>query len=85
MPANSTVDLKGTKSVLIMTTGHGKDHFTVMLACLGDGTQLPPMWCLSEILCQKIWRAAMGYPCSRSSQRVDRLITCERLAELHLI
>ena len=42
MPANSTLDLKGTKSVLIMTTGHGKDHFTVMLACLGDGTKLPP-------------------------------------------
>ena len=42
MPANSTVDSKGTKSVSIMTTGHEKDRFTVMLACLGDGTKLPP-------------------------------------------
>ena len=42
MPSNSTVDSKGTKSVSIMTTGHEKDCFTVMLACLGDGTKLPP-------------------------------------------
>ena len=55
MPANSTVDSKGTKSVSLITTGHEKDRFTVMLACLGDGTKLPPMWCLSEKLCQKIW------------------------------
>ena len=26
----------------ILTTGHEKDRFTVMLACLGDGTKLPP-------------------------------------------
>lgn len=25
-----------------MSTGHDKDRFTVMLACLGDGTKLPP-------------------------------------------
>ena len=43
MPANSTVDPKGTKSVSIMTTGHENDRFTVMLACLGDGTKLPPI------------------------------------------
>ena len=42
MPSNSMVDSKGTKSVSIMTTGHEKDRFTVMLACLGDGTKLPP-------------------------------------------
>ena len=42
MPSNFTVDSKGTKSVPIMTTGHEKDRFTVMLACLGDGTKLPP-------------------------------------------
>jgi len=54
MPANSMVDSKGTKSVSIMTTGHEKDRFTVMLACLGDGTKLPPMLCLSAKLCQSI-------------------------------
>ena len=42
MPAYSMVDSKGTKSVSIMTTGHEKDRFTVMLACLGDGAKLPP-------------------------------------------
>ena len=36
------VDSKGTKSVSIMTTGHEKNRFTVMLACPGDGTKLPP-------------------------------------------
>ena len=39
---NSTVAEKGIKSVPILTTGHDKDRFTVMLACLGDGTKLPP-------------------------------------------
>ena len=42
MPANSTVDLKGKKTVSIMTTDHENDRFTVMLACLGNGTKLPP-------------------------------------------
>jgi len=43
MPANSTVDSKGKKkTVSVMTTGHEKDPFTVMLACLGNGTKLPP-------------------------------------------
>lgn len=39
---NSTVTEKGVKSVPILSTGHEKDWFTVMLACLGDGTKLPP-------------------------------------------
>ena len=39
---NSTVEEKGIKSVPVLTTGHDKDRFTVMLACLGDGTKLPP-------------------------------------------
>ena len=42
MPANYTVDSKGKKTVSIMTTSHEKDRFTVMLACLGNGTKLPP-------------------------------------------
>ena len=39
---NSTVSAKGVKSVPILSTGHDKDRFTMMLACLGDGTKLPP-------------------------------------------
>ena len=38
---NSTVSDRGVKSVPIVSTGHDKDRFTVMLACLGDGTKLP--------------------------------------------
>ena len=38
---NSTVSEKRVKSVSILTTGHEKDRFTIMLACLGDGTKLP--------------------------------------------
>ena len=40
--ANSTVYKKGSKTVSILTTGQKKDRFTVMLACLGDGTKLTP-------------------------------------------
>lgn len=39
---NSTVAEKGVKSVPLLSTGHEKDRFTVMLTCLGDGTKLPP-------------------------------------------
>lgn len=39
---NSTVAEKGVKSVVVLTTGHEKDRFTVMLACCGDGSKLPP-------------------------------------------
>ena len=39
---NCTVSEKGVKSVPILSTGHDKDRFTVMLACLGDGTKLSP-------------------------------------------
>ena len=39
---NSTIAEKGVKSVPIVTTGHDKDRFTVMLACRGDGSKLPP-------------------------------------------
>ena len=39
---SSTLSEIGIKSVPILTTGHEKDRFTVMLACLRDGTKLPP-------------------------------------------
>ena len=38
---NSTVSDRGAKSVPIVSSGHDKERFTVMLACLGDGTKLP--------------------------------------------
>ena len=42
MPAVSTIDFSGTSSISIKTTGHEKNHFTVMLACMADGTKLKP-------------------------------------------
>lgn len=40
---NTTINKKGEKTILVKTTGHEKQHFTVVLACLADGTKLPPM------------------------------------------
>ncbi len=43
MPLSHTVDTVGNKCILIKTTGKEKNHFTVVLACMADGTKLPPM------------------------------------------
>ena len=43
MPPNRTVNRKGCKTVLIKTTGHEKTRFTVVLACMADGTKLKSM------------------------------------------
>ena len=43
LPGNRTVDVKGKKTVMIRTTGHERTHFTVVLACMADGTKLKPM------------------------------------------
>ena len=38
MPGNSTIDVRGSKSVPIITTGHEKQRITVCLAAMADGT-----------------------------------------------
>ena len=43
MPLSHTVSSAGEKSILIKTTGNEKNHFTVVLACLANGTKLKPM------------------------------------------
>ena len=43
MPSARTVNEKGAKTVLVNTTGHEKSRFTVVLACMADGTKLKPM------------------------------------------
>lgn len=40
---NRTVHIRGEKTVNVRTTGSEKSHFTVVLACLADGTKLKPM------------------------------------------
>jgi len=42
LPSATTVCTKGSKKVTIKTTGNEKNRFTVMLACLADGSKLPP-------------------------------------------
>ena len=43
LPGNQTVDTVGSKTIMIKTTGHEKTHFTVVLACMADGTKLKPV------------------------------------------
>jgi hypothetical protein len=42
LPANTTVDTKGSKSVLVKTTRHEKLRITVMLSVLADGRKQSP-------------------------------------------
>ena len=34
--------LKGSKTIMIKTSGNEKTHYTVVLACCADDTKLPP-------------------------------------------
>ncbi|KAJ0000467.1 hypothetical protein NQD34_012309 [Periophthalmus magnuspinnatus] len=43
IPIGWDVPETGQKSVNVETAGHEKLHFTVVLACCGDGSKLPPM------------------------------------------
>lgn len=43
IPMNRTVDVQGSSSVTIRTTGHEKSSFTVVLACTASGKKLPPL------------------------------------------
>ena len=43
MVGNKTVNQAGEITIWVRTTGHEKQRFTVVLACLADGTKLPPM------------------------------------------
>ena len=42
MPSDTTIDIRGAKSVSLKTTGHEKDHFTVILSARADGKKLKP-------------------------------------------
>ena len=43
LPANRTVDTRGTKTVMVKTSGHEKLHFTCVLSVTADGGKLPPL------------------------------------------
>ena len=42
MPSDTTVNLTGSRSVPLKSTGHEKDHFTVILTARADGTKAKP-------------------------------------------
>ena len=42
LPRQTTVAVKGSKTINVSSTGHEKDRFTVMLSCTADGRKLPP-------------------------------------------
>ena len=41
--SNMTIENSGSKTISILSTGHEQSNFTVVLACLADGTKLPPV------------------------------------------
>ena len=43
LPNSTTIEQRDTKTVSILSTGHERSNFTVVLACLADGTKLPPV------------------------------------------
>ena len=43
LPSNTTIEQSGTKTISILTTGHERSNFTVVLACMADGTKLLPV------------------------------------------
>ena len=42
MPGDTTVHHSGAHSISLKSTGHEKDHFTVVLSARADGTKLKP-------------------------------------------
>ena len=51
------MDVKGSKTIMIKTSGNEKTCYTVVLACCADGTKLPPsINFLKEKRCLKKYR-----------------------------
>ena len=64
---------------MILTTGHETDRFTVMLACLGDGTKLPP-YVVMKATAKERELLERCY-CPMPGKWVDGPSTCTGLAE----
>ena len=51
------MDVKGSKTIMIKTSGNEKTRYTVVLVCHADGTKLPPfIKFLKEKHCLKMYR-----------------------------
>ncbi|CAI2199520.1 9173_t:CDS:2, partial [Funneliformis geosporum] len=55
LPSNTTVEQSGSKTVSILSTGHERSNFTIVLVYLADRTKLPPViiFKLKKILCKE--------------------------------
>lgn len=85
---NSTVSEKEVVSVWILTTGHEKDRFTVMLPCLRGGSKHPPYivfeqktlfqfhHSVSPVFPVTEWSAALQYGASRRILLSSVTFTC---------
>jgi hypothetical protein len=49
MAGSHTLHTKGSRTVLVKTTGHEKDKLTVALAAMADGKKLPPLVILKGV------------------------------------
>ncbi|GBB95674.1 hypothetical protein RclHR1_25900001 [Rhizophagus clarus] len=56
MAGNMTVNNKGDKTVHIRITENDKNHFTIVLTCLTDGTKYPPICIFKGFEYQKIYQ-----------------------------
>ena len=43
LPSNTTIEQSDTKTILILTTRHKHSNFTIVLACIVNGTKLSPV------------------------------------------
>jgi len=43
LPSSTTLEVRGSKTISIRSTGHEKNCFTVILACMANGTKLEPV------------------------------------------
>ena len=55
MPGDTTVNSSGARTVSLKTSGHEKDHYTVVLSAKADGTKLKPFVVFKEKVLVSLW------------------------------
>ena len=72
MAGETTVDVTGSKTVQIHTTGNEKNRFTVILTCFADGSKMKP----TVIFKGKQWSRIKDTP--SPSSRIDIIFQDKR-------
>jgi hypothetical protein len=81
MPANTTVDTKGSKSVLVKTTGM-KNRITVMISVQADGRKLTPFVILRrKNLPKEKLPTGIIFKCNEKGWKMEELIAERSLAQ----